>query len=190
MTPIELASEFAKLGYYVFPLIKSIKGPHVKPFGWARNTVHDPTKADILIPATNDLTEIETWPLRVKRGYKSTIAGFGITGFGCVILDLDVKGGKNGIAEFAEMIKDYGIPKTPMMTISKSGGLHLFYAKPAKYAEDYVKTLSGVKIETDELLMRVDLGEYIIQGIENEIYPCKANVFEQSYDFLPDAECP
>jgi hypothetical protein len=147
MTPIELASEFAKLGYYVFPLIKSIKGPHVKPFGWARNTVHDPTKADILIPATNDLTEIETWPLRVKRGYKSTIAGFGITGFGCVILDLDVKGGKNGIAEFAEMIKDYGIPKTPMMTISKSGGLHLFYAKPAKYAEDYVKTLSGVKIE-------------------------------------------
>jgi hypothetical protein len=42
-------------------------------------------------------------------------------------------------------------------------------------------------IETLEGTMRADPGDYIIKGIANEIYPCKAEIFEQSYDiFIPE----
>ena len=108
MTPVEIASEFASLGYYVFPLYKGRGGIRQKPFGWARNNVLDPEKADKAIPATNDPVEVETWPKRIRSGYNSVIVGFGVLGIGCVILDLDVKGGKNGISEFANMVKESG----------------------------------------------------------------------------------
>ena len=41
-------------------------------------------------------------------------------------------------------------------------------------------------IETLEGTMRADEGDYIIKGIAGEIYPCKAEIFEQLYDiFIP-----
>ena len=120
MTPIEIAMEFAKLGFFVFPLYRGRNGQRLKPYGWARNSVLDPEKADKAISASKDLSEIETWTKRVKSGYNAGIIGFGVLGIDCVILDLDVKGGKTGISEFAEMIKDHSIPKTPMITMTKS----------------------------------------------------------------------
>lgn len=38
----------------------------------------------------------------------------------------------------------------------------------------YIKTLEGT--------MKADLFDYIIKGIEGEIYPCKPDIFEKSYD--------
>ena len=40
--------------------------------------------------------------------------------------------------------------------------------------ELYVKTLEGD--------MRVNVGDYIIQGVKGEIYPCKPDIFEQTYE--------
>jgi hypothetical protein len=41
-------------------------------------------------------------------------------------------------------------------------------------------------IETLEGTMRADPGDYVIKGIAEEIYPCKAEIFEQLYDlFIP-----
>ena len=37
-------------------------------------------------------------------------------------------------------------------------------------------------IMTLEGLMRANPGDYIIQGIKGEIYPCKSDIFEQSYE--------
>lgn len=37
-----------------------------------------------------------------------------------------------------------------------------------------IKTLEGV--------MRGDLGDYIIKGLKGEIYPCKPDIFEMSYE--------
>ena len=37
-----------------------------------------------------------------------------------------------------------------------------------------IKTLEGV--------MRGDCGDWIIQGVKGEVYPCKPDVFEQTYD--------
>ena len=39
----------------------------------------------------------------------------------------------------------------------------------------YIRTLEG--------LMRVNLGDYIIKGVQGEFYPCKPDIFEQTYEF-------
>ena len=36
-------------------------------------------------------------------------------------------------------------------------------------------------IQTLEGAMRADVGDYIIKGIKDELYPCKADIFESSY---------
>jgi hypothetical protein len=30
--------------------------------------------------------------------------------------------------------------------------------------------------------MRANVGDYIIQGVEGEFYPCKASIFEKTYN--------
>jgi len=37
-------------------------------------------------------------------------------------------------------------------------------------------------IETLEGVMRANVGDYIIQGINGEIYPCKPDIFEKTYE--------
>lgn len=39
-------------------------------------------------------------------------------------------------------------------------------------------------IQTLEGEHRVTIGDYIIQGIEGELYPCKPDIFEASYDVV------
>lgn len=45
-----------------------------------------------------------------------------------------------------------------------------------KFKQTYclIKTLEGV--------MKDDYGDYIIKGINNEIYPCKPDIFEKTYE--------
>lgn len=38
----------------------------------------------------------------------------------------------------------------------------------------YIKTLEGK--------MKVSIGDYIIKGIQGEYYPCKPDIFEQTYE--------
>lgn len=37
-------------------------------------------------------------------------------------------------------------------------------------------------VQTLEGAMRAEIGDYVIKGIKGEIYPCKADIFELSYD--------
>lgn len=41
-------------------------------------------------------------------------------------------------------------------------------------------------IETLEGTMTAYPGDYIIQGVQGEIYPCKADIFEQTYESVID----
>lgn len=41
---------------------------------------------------------------------------------------------------------------------------------------------SAIVIPTLEGTMRADLGDYIIRGVAGEFYPCKAEIFEQTYE--------
>lgn len=39
----------------------------------------------------------------------------------------------------------------------------------------------SASIKTPEGIMNSKCGDYIIKGIKGEIYPCKADIFEESY---------
>ncbi len=45
-------------------------------------------------------------------------------------------------------------------------------------------TDEGILIETLEGTMLAGWGDYVIQGIKGEIYPCKPDIFEASYDLV------
>ena len=42
----------------------------------------------------------------------------------------------------------------------------------------------GLKIFTLEGTMKADTGDYIIKGIQGEFYPCKPDIFAQTYEPL------
>lgn len=37
-------------------------------------------------------------------------------------------------------------------------------------------------IRTLEGIMTIQVGDYVIKGVQGEIYPCKADIFEQTYE--------
>lgn len=39
-----------------------------------------------------------------------------------------------------------------------------------------------LKIQTLEGVMTVDIGDYVIKGVKGEFYPCKPDIFEQTYE--------
>lgn len=46
---------------------------------------------------------------------------------------------------------------------------------PKDYCHEYeIHTLEGV--------MRASFGDWIIKGVNEEIYPCKADIFEKTYE--------
>ena len=44
----------------------------------------------------------------------------------------------------------------------------------------------GYWIKTLEGNMMISYGDYIIKGIQGECYPCKPDIFEQTYDLVED----
>jgi hypothetical protein len=45
-----------------------------------------------------------------------------------------------------------------------------------------------ITIRTREGDMRADPGDWIIQGVKGELYPCKPDIFEATYDAEPETE--
>ena len=43
----------------------------------------------------------------------------------------------------------------------------------------------GLYIPTLEGTMRADKGDWIIRGVKGELYPCKPDIFEATYEPLP-----
>ena len=44
------------------------------------------------------------------------------------------------------------------------------------------KTLVSIAIDVLQETMMVDYGDYIIKDVNNELYPCKPDIFEQTYE--------
>ncbi len=51
--------------------------------------------------------------------------------------------------------------------------------KPVKVAA--YKTVVALDIETLEGTMRANAGDWIIRGVKGELYPCKPDIFEATY---------
>lgn len=41
-----------------------------------------------------------------------------------------------------------------------------------------------LKIETLEGIMIANVGDYIIKGVRGELYPCKPDIFKETYDLI------
>ncbi len=54
-------------------------------------------------------------------------------------------------------------------------------------AIDSVTDADFVEIHTLEGTMKATPGDYIIRGVEGEVYPCKPSIFEKTYDPVLDA---
>lgn len=69
---------------------------------------------------------------------------------------------------------------------------HGFYYVPEWAAEAFeagIMFYDSVKNEPSELFIKtlegthhVSVGDYIIQGIQGELYPCKPDIFEKTYE--------
>ena len=46
------------------------------------------------------------------------------------------------------------------------------------------QSLPAMAIQTLEGVMQVSIGDYIIKGVNGEFYPCKPDIFLQTYDAL------
>lgn len=40
----------------------------------------------------------------------------------------------------------------------------------------------SIAVETLEGVMKANVGDYIIKGVNGEIYPCKPDIFEKTYE--------
>lgn len=47
---------------------------------------------------------------------------------------------------------------------------------------------SGAKIDTLEGVMTAYVGDYVIKGIKGEIYPCKPDIFEATYEAVAEGD--
>lgn len=135
---------FAENGFKVFPLINTKNGP-IKPFGWTGKKVKV-DKEHLAIAATSDLTEVDQWDEIVETKYNSTVAGYGVLGAGCIIIDVDIKDGKPGLESFEALFKAFELPKCSLVVKSKSGGFHFYYARPKSFARRHAKSVSDLKI--------------------------------------------
>lgn len=46
----------------------------------------------------------------------------------------------------------------------------------------------SLNIKTYEGVMNVSVGDYIIKGVHDEFYPCKPDIFEQTYEEVRDGK--
>lgn len=145
---LTLAKHFARNGYFVFPTYKSRNATYAKPYGWTGTAVREEGKQDLAIPASNLEVDIDTWKDQLKSKYKAELSGYGILGKGIVIFDIDVKNGKEGITNFDLLKEKYNLPAASIIARSRSGGYHLFYAKPKKFKNSHVKSTSNTRIES------------------------------------------
>lgn len=44
-------------------------------------------------------------------------------------------------------------------------------------------------IDTLEGEMKVSIGDWVIKGVNGEFYPCKADIFEKTYEIVKEDKC-
>ena len=71
--------------------------------------------------------------------------------------------------------------------ISKNMGADNWHELPEWLRDAYEKgdvlfLPNGVQVRTLEGMMHGDIGSWIIQGVQGELYPCKSTVFDATYE--------
>lgn len=121
---LESALELAALNLRVFPIVQGKKMPAFK--GWKTE-------------ATTDPAQIRTWFEGTYRGYGVGVA----TGQGLMVIDVDVKDGKPGMASLQQLIAEH--EWEPTLTVeTPSGGRHIYLlVGDGKLIPNIIGTLPG-----------------------------------------------
>lgn len=61
------------------------------------------------------------------------------------------------------------------------GGRFEEHPKPSDPTDIY----SCIVIPTLEGNMQANLGDYVIKGVQGEFYPCKPDIFQETYEAMP-----
>ena len=81
------------------------------------------------------------------------------------------------------MIKKYRKKPVVIEAIQWTGNNHIEVAEFMFGANVYINIQKGyVEIETLEGKMFAEVNDYIIKGVKGEFYPCKPDIFEQTYE--------
>lgn len=56
------------------------------------------------------------------------------------------------------------------------------------YSTPPMRAVTGIIFKTDQGDLICKYNEYLIKGIQGEYYPCTIEVFEKTYDRVPDGE--
>ena len=59
------------------------------------------------------------------------------------------------------------------------------FLTPGKWSYNGIDAV--IIIDTLEGLMTASVGDWIIKGVKGEFYPCKPDIFEATYEAVPDA---
>ena len=73
--------------------------------------------------------------------------------------------------------------------VMKFIGSEFEYYENTEYATNkfvYFKTTKRLLLHTLEGTMEVSKNDYIIKGVKGEFYPCKPDIFEQTYEKVGD----
>ena len=75
--------------------------------------------------------------------------------------------------------------------------INRFILKPITYECNYTDGINSwpqeekaflvQTLEDHKDLHRGEIGDYLIQGVQGEIYACKPDIFEQTYEFVDDS---
>lgn len=55
------------------------------------------------------------------------------------------------------------------------------------YSTPPMRAVTGLSIVTLEGTMNALFGDYVIKGVKGEFYPCKADIFEATYELVDEA---
>ena len=58
------------------------------------------------------------------------------------------------------------------------------YRNELHLISQYAGKVLYIEIDTLEGTMRADLGDYIIKGVQGELYPCKPDIFKATYEIV------
>lgn len=76
---------------------------------------------------------------------------------------------------FSELGGEVRFSSRPEWLTKEFGKSVLFFDKPKTLT---IKTLEGA--------MLAEIGDYIIRGVNGELYPCKPDIFEKTYDIIEE----
>ncbi len=104
----DAAIAYARLGFHVFPLVPNGKTPLI---------------AGGFKAATTNTAQITAWWAATPRANIGIATGES----GLVVIDLDVKGGRNGVEAWQDLCDQHGVDVSTWLVETPTGGIHCYF---------------------------------------------------------------